>query len=349
MTGRLRAVIGQVLAEELCEMIAEREPRLDVIRDASLIRPPRHTGDHGGDPAHVRSPERLRAFHEMIDSADILYGVPDEEPDELRRTIEANPRLRWVHTTRAGGGAQVREARLDDEALERVVFTTAAGVHAESLADFALLGVLGGLRQLGRLQEGQRRGEWIERWPVSIVDLATVVVVGTGHIGRAAARKLRALGATTIGVHRQARPHEVFDEVVDLSRLHEALGRADALVVALPGTDLTHRLIDEAAIAALRPGATVVNVGRGSTIDETALTRALASGHVGYAALDVFEVEPLPASSELWAMPNVIVSPHGAAVTEHEDRLIAELFVQNATRFLDGRPMVNVVDTEEFY
>jgi phosphoglycerate dehydrogenase-like enzyme len=90
-------------------------------------------------------------------------------------------------------------------------------------------------------------------------------------------------------------------------------------------------------------------VGRGSTVDETALARALQDGTVGYAALDVFEVEPLPASSPLWDMDNVIISPHGAAITTDEDRLIAELFAENATRLLDGAPLRNVVNTAEFY
>nr|WP_241740263.1 MULTISPECIES: D-2-hydroxyacid dehydrogenase [Microbacterium] len=285
----------------------------------------------------------------MIDSAELLYGVPDEDPAELHRTVEANPALKWVHTTRAGGGAQVREAELPPDALERIVFTTAAGVHAESLADFSVLGVLAGLRGLGTLQDAQRRTEWIERWPVKTVESATVVVVGTGHIGCAAARKLRALGAHTIGVQRSPHAQPQFDETVGYERLHEVLARADSLVVALPGTALTHHLIDRHALAALAPHASVINVGRGSTIDEVALVDALHKGRLRSAALDVFEVEPLPATSPLWGMPHVIVSPHGAAITAHEDDLIVDLFIENANRLLDGQPMRNVVNITEFY
>jgi phosphoglycerate dehydrogenase-like enzyme len=128
-----------------------------------------------------------------------------------------------------------------------------------------------------------------------------------------------------------------------------ALPHVSAVVTTLPGTDATHHLVGRDFFAALRPGATLVNVGRGTVVDESALVDALEAGTVGFAALDVFEVEPLPAESPLWAHPRVLISPHTAALDAREDRRIAELFADNATRFLDGMPLRNVVDTVEFY
>ena len=121
------------------------------------------------------------------------------------------------------------------------------------------------------------------------------------------------------------------------------------MVCTLQGTDATAGLVGSAFFAALKPGATVVNVGRGTVIDEPALIAALQSGQVGFAALDVFAVEPLPTDSPLWSLPNVLVSPHSAALSVHEDRRIAELFTDNASRLLDGRPLLNVIDPVEFY
>jgi phosphoglycerate dehydrogenase-like enzyme len=142
---------------------------------------------------------------------------------------------------------------------------------------------------------------------------------------------------------------EHVDEFVAIDDLDEALGRADAVVVSLPGTSATDGLIGAAVFAAAKPGVTVVNVGRGTVLDEDALLDALQSGRIGFAALDVFAAEPLPRSSPLWDLPNVLVSPHTAALDAGEERRIAELFADNATLLLEGRPLRNRVDTVEFY
>ncbi|GAA3905551.1 D-2-hydroxyacid dehydrogenase [Microbacterium invictum] len=349
MSKQLRVAAATVLSEELCELIETIEPRVEVVRDQSLMPPSRYPGDHGGDPAFVRTAAQQAAFEAIVDSADALYGLPDESAAALRRTAEANPGLRWVHTSRAGGGAHVKEAELSPEVLQRVVFTTSAGVHADPLAEFALLGVFAGAKDLDRLQRAQRRHEWELRWTLGWVSRQRIAVVGLGSIGRAVTAKLAAVGATVIGVHRRIVEVPGASEVVTLDRLAEVLGTVDAVVLALPGTDLTQHMFDRAAFAAMKPGVTLVNVGRGSTVDESALVDALVDGTIGFAALDVFEVEPLPQTSPLWAMDNVIISPHGAAITVEEDRLIAELFAENATRLLDGLPLRNVVNTVEFY
>jgi phosphoglycerate dehydrogenase-like enzyme len=182
----------------------------------------------------------------------------------------------------------------------------------------------------------------------SLPDLV-VAVLGLGHIGRATAALLQRVGVRVVGVTRDGRPRGDVTDVVATTELVTIAPRVDALVVTLPGTDATRGLVDAAVLSALRPGATVVSVGRGSVIDEAALVCALESGVVGNAVLDVFAVEPLPADSPLWAMPQVVISPHTAAVTADQERLIAELFVDNARRLLRGEPMRNVVDTVEFY
>ena len=349
MVKQLRVAAATVLSEELCELIETIEPRVEVVRDQSIMPPARYPGDHGGDPAFVRTPEQQAAFDAIVDGADALYGLPDESATALRRTVAANPRLRWVHTSRAGGGAHIKEAGLSAEAFERIAFTTSAGVHADPLAEFAVLGVFAGAKDLDLLQQAQRAHEWRLRWTLGWVSRQRVAVVGLGSIGRAAAAKLAALGATVVGVHRRAVDVPGVAELRLMEELPAVLAEVDAVVLALPGTDLTHHLFDGPMFAAMKRGITFVNVGRGTTVDETALIGALRDGTVGYAALDVFEVEPLPQSSPLWDMDNVIVSPHGAAITVEEDRLIAELFADNATRLLDGRPLRNVVNTHEFY
>jgi phosphoglycerate dehydrogenase-like enzyme len=243
----------------------------------------------------------------------------------------------------AGGASQVAAARLSPADLRRVMFTTSAGVHARTLAEFAVFGLLAGAKTLPRLLNQQRERVWSDRWAMSQVHEQTVLVVGLGAIGAETARLAAALGARVIGVNRSPVEVEGAVRVVGLDQLCDVAREADAIVVTLPGATGTDGLVDAEVLGALRRGATVVNVGRGTVIDEDALLEALRDGAVGFAALDVTAVEPLPAGSPLWSMPNVLISPHTAALSPAEDRRIAELAADNARRLLDGEPLRNVV------
>lgn len=346
---RLRVVVATPLSEENCRRVEELEPRIDLIRDQSLYPPMRHAADFSGDPAFRRTPEQQQAFDALVDSAEALYGIPDVDPSALRRTVGANPGLRWVQTMAAGGGGQVKAAGLSADQLASIIFTTSAGVHGGPLAEFAIFGLLAGAKDLPKLQALQRERTWAGRWEMKQVSEMTVLVAGLGGIGSEVVRRLTALGARVIGTSRHSRPVEGVDLVVTPDRIVDVVGQADAIISTLPGTAATAKLISAEVLAAVKPGVIMVNVGRGTVIDEAALTAALADGRVGFAALDVFAVEPLPSDSPLWHSPNVLVSPHTAALNVAEDRLIAELFAANATRLLDGEELVNRVDTVDFY
>ncbi|MCA1228842.1 D-2-hydroxyacid dehydrogenase [Saccharopolyspora sp. 6M] len=342
-------VIATPLPEELCERIERAEPRIELIRDQSLLPPERWPADFPGDPSFQRTPVQQARFEELLDSADVLYGIPDVDPAALARTVRANPRLRWVQLMAAGGGSQVQAAGLTADELARVRFTTSAGVHGDPLAEFAVFGVFAGAKRLPRLQRDQRAREWPGRWGMAQVSGQTVLVLGVGGIGRGVAAKLAAIGAHVIGTSRRGERPDGLHEVVHPDDIAAVLPRVDALVNTLPGTDATGGLVDGDVFAAACDGLTVVNVGRGTVIDEVALVRALEAGRVGFAALDVFAVEPLPPGSPLWNRDDVLVSPHTAALSTAEEGRIADLFIDNATRFLDGRELRNVVDTVEFY
>lgn len=346
---RLRAVVAVPLPEELCRLIEELEPRLDVTRDHELYRPMRGPADWTGDPAVTRTPDQQQRFDAMVDSADVLFGIPDVDPDALARTVAANPSLRWVMTTAAGGGAQVKAAGLSREALARIVFTTSAGVHGSSLAEFAVFGVLAGAKNLPRLLDDQHDRRWPGRWQMRQLDELTVLIVGLGGIGTECARRFSALGATVWGTTRSGRPVDGVDRLVPIDELAQAAASVDAIVVTLPGTEQTHHLVGAEVLGAIKPGGILASVGRGSVVDEQALIAALEEGRISFAALDVFEVEPLPVDSPLWNDPRVLVSPHTAALDSREEERIARRFAADATRFLDGRPMKSVVDTVEFY
>ncbi|WP_416979710.1 D-2-hydroxyacid dehydrogenase [Streptomyces sp. T028] len=347
--GRLRVAVAAPLSEENRARVRELESRIDLVVERELLPPMRWPADFAGDPSWRRTPAQQRAYEAALDSADALYGIPDVDPGALARVVRANPRLRWVHTMAAGGGSQVRAAGLSAGELDRVAFTTSAGVHGRPLAEFAVFGVLAGAKDLPRLSRGQRAHEWSGRWAMRQVSEQTVLVLGLGGIGRVVAAQLHALGARVIGTSRRDVTVTGVSEIVRPEQLGEAAPTVDAVVNTLPGTSATERLRDKRFFEALRPGATLVNVGRGNVVDEAALIEALDTGRVGFAALDVFETEPLPADSPLWDHEHVLVSPHTAALSAAEDRLIAELFAANATRLLDGHRLLNRVNTVEFY
>jgi phosphoglycerate dehydrogenase-like enzyme len=347
---RLRVVAAGPLSDELADRIRAAEPRIDLVVEQDLLPPQQHPGDHAGDPAFERSEADERRFQQLLESAEVLYGIPGERPSRLAQVLRANPRLEWVQLMPAGGGAQVKGAKLTAEELERVRFTTTAGVHAVPLAEWCVFGLLAGFKTLPRLQEAQRAHEWAEsRWMMRRLEGSHVLVVGLGSIGRLVAERLAQQGAHVTGTSRRDVEVEGVERVLRPADIAEHAGEFDGIVVTLPGTDQTLHLVSAEVLAAAKPGVVIVNVGRGSVIDETGLIRELQAGRIAYAALDVVEDEPLDPGSPLWDMPNVLISPHTAAMHEREDRLIADLFAENATRFLDGRELINRVNTVEFY
>lgn len=355
MSGRsqMRAVVATPLTEELCQLIEALEPRLELVRELDLIPPARYPSDHSGDPSFRRTAAQEARFVELVNSADVLYGVPylPSLPGGLARVVAENPKLHWVQLMAAGGGAMVRYADLDPAELDRVAFTTAAGVHAVPLSEFALLGLLAGFKELEQLQADQTAHHWPpQQRLLGQLSGSTVLVVGLGGIGTQLAGVLSALGVRVIGTARTpGRTVAGVAEVIHPDQINEVAGRVDGVVATLPGTETTYHLLGREFFDAVKPGVTLVNVGRGSVIDEAALIGALQRRQVGFAALDVVEREPLAPYSPLWDLPNVLISPHTASNDAGEDRRIAELFADNATRLLDGRELRNRVDTVEFY
>ncbi|SCF01741.1 Phosphoglycerate dehydrogenase [Micromonospora viridifaciens] len=339
--NQLRLAVATLVPDEVCAWLAAAEPRIVLLRNPALLPPKRYGGDHHGEPSWRRAPEQQEQFEDMLNSADALYGIPDQSPELLRKITQTNPRLRWVQTMAAGGAAQVAAARLDPATRHRIAFTTSAGVHEPTLTEFALLGLLAGAKNLPRLLADQRAHHWPQRWPMGQLHEQHVVVVGLGHLGQGIARTVAALGARVTAVNRTRRDVPGVDEVAPLDQLAEVARSADALVVTLPASPQTTGLVDGKVLTSLRCGATVVNIGRGNVIDEEALIATLSSRQVGFAALDVTAAEPLPENSPLWDLPNVLISPHTAALSPREDQRIAELVLENSRRLLDGRELLN--------
>ena len=346
--NKLSIAICPIMTEAQAQRLADADPRIDVLWEADLYAPQRFEGDFEGDPTWRRPPELQARYDAMCDAADALFGLPDFRPSRLRRCVEANPGLRWVHTMAAGGGAQIKAAKLAPEALERLIVTTSAGIHAIPLAEFALYGVLAGAKLLPRMQQLQRDHAWPQRFPVRHVSEMTVAVIGLGGIGRLVAQRFLDLGARVVGVNRS--PRELPGVEVHLDDdLVAVSAEADALINCLPAAVGTEKLISAEVLAAAKPGQIIVSLGRGSCIDEEAMIEQLRSGRLSFAALDVVAREPLADDSPLWDMPNVLLSPHLMALSGKETDRIIDLVAENAKALLDDKPMRNLMNKELFY
>jgi phosphoglycerate dehydrogenase-like enzyme len=349
-TGRTTLLVATPLEPELVDRIRREAPQVEVLFDPDLLSPPRYPCDHAGDPSFALSAEQEQRFDSMLERAEVVLGVPGETPASLRSLVERAPRLRWLQGTAAGAGQQVGRAGLDPSLLERVTFTSSTGVHATQLAEWAVLGLLYFTKDVPRLLRDRESRAW-GHYPVRELGGRRLLVVGLGHIGREVARAARALGMHVTGVRRRPddRDLEHVDETAALADLAQVVPRCDAVVLALPSTAATDGVFGADLVDAIPDGGVLVNVGRGTTVDEGALVRALRSGRLAGAALDVFATEPLPEDSPLWELDNVLISPHTAALSVHENERIVDVLVENLHRFLDGRPLRNVVDVEHFY
>jgi phosphoglycerate dehydrogenase-like enzyme len=264
---------------------------------------------------------------------------------ELAQSLaeRANP-CRWVQLLSAG-----YELLQQHGVPSRVAVSNAGSVWSPIVAEHAMALMLAVARRVPALLAAQARREWDHtiRTDMSQLIDTHLVIVGMGSIGVELARRARAFGMRVTGVTRRGQPHPDADAMLPVSRLREALAEADYVAVAVPLSDATCALIGAAELAACPRHAVLVNVGRGPVVDGAALERALAEGSLAGAGLDVTDPEPLPPSSALWRMPNVVISPHlgGAAPDRYYERLVRHVAGNVAAR-VQGRPLKDRIELE---
>jgi glyoxylate/hydroxypyruvate reductase len=342
-TDAVRVLIATPLEPGLAARIEAVDPRVSVLYEPGLLPEPRYPADHTGVPRAL-SPADLGRWSALRRQADVSLDFDWQDPAAMPANC---PRLRWVQGTSAGIGGFLQRTGLDGSPL---VFTTAAGVHGIPLAEFTLLGLLYFAKDLPTLAAWQAGRHW-ERHAGGQLAGRRVLLVGLGGIGRQVARLLAAVGVEVTGAGRTGHEYDVPGVTAYLpsDRIDEALPGVDAVVLACPLTEQTRGLLGARRFGLMRRGAVLVNVSRGAVVDEEAMVDALRRGHLGGAFLDVFAAEPLPADSPLWALPNVVISPHSASTVDTENELITELFCENLRRWLDGRPLRNVYDRAAGY
>ena len=286
----------------------------------------------------------------VVDSyAGLPAALADARPDVVlgfkiagqgafpRAELFAAPSVRWVHA----GGAGIDHFVSWD--ASRVMVTNSSGLHGESLARLVTWAILNQELGMPAYAAAQRAREWKQR-PLRAPAGRVVAIVGFGRIGAAIAAHVRPFGFHVVGVRRAPAPSADVDEVVGLDALRPTLGRADHVVLVLPLTADTRGLFGADMLATFKPGAHLINIGRGGIVDEDALRAALAAGPIGAATADVFATEPLPPDDPLWTTPNVIITPHAMGDPVGWQGRVADIFADNLQRWIDGKSLENLCD-----
>ena len=261
-------------------------------------------------------------------------------------------KLKWIHST-AAGVAQLMYPELRDSGI---VVTNPSGVFSPPMAEHTMGLLLALARNFPDSTRHQDRSHWGQQdiWdkPQHLTELSgkVLLIVGFGSIGRELAKRARAFDMRVWGVTRSGKGDTTHAEkIVPISQLDKAFPHADYVVIAAPETIETRHMIGSSQIAKMKPGARLINVGRGSLLDEAALIRALESGAIGGAALDVASVEPLPPESPLWKAPNLFITPHTSAVSDRLWHRETALLMDLLERWFDGREMFNQIDFARGY
>lgn len=341
-SGTTTVLIASWLEPEHVEAIAA-EPGVEVLSAPELLPQPAFTSDHDGEPRTLTAAEDAR-WQQLLARAEVSFDFDWQDPASLPRRA---PKLRWIQATSAGIGAFVQHTGLDRSGI---TITTAAGVHAVPLAEFALTGALHFVKGVPKLQRDQRDRRW-DRTTTGQLSGRRVTVVGVGGMGRNVIRVFDAMGCRVTAVGRAGRDYGLGADIAVTStdRLDEVLPTTDILVLCCALTPETAGLIDRSALAALPDGAIIVNIARGAVVDETALIEDLTSGRLAGAALDVVAEEPLAVDSPLWGLDNVLLSPHSASTVDSENASLTQLFIDNLRRFRAGEPLRNRYDAERGY
>jgi phosphoglycerate dehydrogenase-like enzyme len=261
-------------------------------------------------------------------------------------------KLKWIHST-AAGVAQLMYPELSDSGI---VVTNPSGVFSPPMAEHTMGLLLALARNFPDSTRHQDRSHWGQQdiWdkPQHLTELSgqVLLIVGFGSIGRELAKRARAFDMRVWGVTRSGEGDTTnAEKILPVSQLEEALAQADYVVIAAPETSETRHLIGAPQIARMKPGARLINVGRGSLLDESALIHALEKGVLSGAALDVTGVEPLPPESPLWRAPNLFITPHTSAVSDRLWHRETALLMDLLERWFDGREMFNQVDFARGY
>ena len=257
--------------------------------------------------------------------------------------------IRWVHSLMAGVDKLLQYT---SEFPPDIPFTNARGAFSDSLAEYCLSAMLFFNKQIARLQKNKSEKVW-DKFRMSVFGNKTIGLLGYGSIAHSVGRLCKAFGNRIIAAKRTAGVPDDLAAYIVSTKDHDGMERflndSDFVVCSLPATSETYHLCSSEFFSGMKPSSIFISVGRGDTVDESALVHALVTGQIAGAALDVFEKEPLPCSSELWSLPNVLISSHNADWIDSYFEDSMDIFVENLGRFVRHESLINLVSRERGY
>lgn len=283
------------------------------------------------------------ATDEQIQAANIIIG--DVKPPQR---IHGSENLEWIQLNSAGADPYCKAGVL----AEKTILTNATGAYGLAISEYMLGVLLTIQKKLDLYHDNQKKHLWRDEGSITSIDGSTTVVLGLGDIGGEFAKKMKALGSRVIGVKRNmSEKPDYVDELYTTGELDKVLPQADILAMSLPNTSETYRIMDERRLGLMKDTAILINVGRGTAVDTDALCRALMDGKLGGCCLDVTDPEPLPEDHPIWDAPRAVITPHisGQYHLQETFERIVRIAAANLDNYLNGRPMINIVDISTGY
>jgi len=274
-----------------------------------------------------------------INDVEVLYAASFDKD-----IFKAANKLKWIHCHRAGVDPFIFPEMVKSD----ILLTNSRGIHRTQVSEHTMSLILAWSRRLHKFIRYQLEAKWY-KFETDEVLGKTIGIIGLGDIGIEIAAKAKSFGMKILGLDiRKIQPPQV-DEMIPPERLSVLLKRSDYVVLVVPLTPETKGLIGEKELKQMKKTAVLVNISRGGLIQEDKLVKALKEGWIAGAALDVFEIEPLPPESEFWKMENLILTPHVAGTTPYYDQRAILVFIENLKRYLEGKPLINLIDKEKGY
>lgn len=285
--------------------------------------------------------EARKVTREMIENAEIIFGWLTKEQKSWAK------KLRWLHLPSAGADGYTQP---EEYCNKDIRISTSSGVFGQPIAEHVFAMILSHNRNLQEYAYYKAEKRWVRGWETKDFFGSTIGILGLGDIGSQIAKRAKVWGARVLAIRRSRTPApDYVDGLYTMEEMDEVLTQSDYVVLALPNTHKTKGMISEEKLRLMKPGAFLVNIGRGSLIDQEALIKALTEGWIGGAGLDVTDPEPLPEDSPLWELPNVILTPHTSGGSPTNDRRRMSIFLHNLECYIKDRPLQNQVDFTEEY
>jgi phosphoglycerate dehydrogenase-like enzyme len=327
----MQVIVPDYLVDYFTPLLRASDPTVELV---PLSLEGQYTGS-------LENAEALYKFYASHGFTRPVWGA-----DVLRRILREAPRLRWIHSGKAG----VEDLLIPELVESDIVLTNGAGAPKRPIAETVLGYILMDTKQALAHLASQREGKWQHEEHRELTGL-TVAILGLGSIGLEIARLCRLLDMRVIGTKRNVsgEPLPNVDQVFPSSSQNECVSQADYVVVAAALTPETREMVNASTFAAMRPDAVLINIARGGLIDQRAIVDALRTKRIRFAYLDVHEPEPLPPDSPFWNLPNVVITPHNSPNSQRLIENMTYIFVDNFRRFCEGNPLLNVVNKRTGY